>query len=423
MEVDPITPSASPGNTDQQDPNQPITVTWAMYEDLMNRLTYSQSCAETLREKYEELSEMHSTLSNRHSAVADQCISLSNLCQELSQQVQRQAQNPESSTRAKEPKIADAPNFDGSRKELLPFLTKCRLKFAGQPSHFKTERSKVLYAGARLAGPAFSWFLPLANKWDTSDADATPPIELVSFTTFADALTALYGDPNLAATADREIRRLRQLTSVAEYSARFEQHKQYLGWNDVAFRDQFYTGLKDETKDEIARSPRPETLDELKTLATRLDSRLQERVLEKRPYATSQTTASRTAPQYASKFFSAPASAVTPRTATNPPARTPATSQPAAPTTALKTPSNTADGTVPMEIGANGAWQLTAAEKQRRKQFRLCDYCADAKHGVLNCPLVPKGRTFFPRFNRQAIMTYDCVGGPDNSPENDRPEE
>jgi hypothetical protein len=422
MEVDPITPSNSPRNP-ESDPSQPIIVTWAMYEDLMNRLTYSQSCAETLHEKYDELFELHSTLSNRHSAVADQCISLSNLCQELSQQVQRQAQSPATPTSVKEPKIADAPNFDGGRKELLPFLTKCRLKFAGQPSQFKTERSKVLYAGARLTGPAFSWFLPLANNWDTSDADATPPTELVSFTTFADALTALYGDPNLAATADREIRRLRQLTSVAEYSARFEQHKQYLGWNDIAFRDQFYTGLKDEIKDEIARSPRPETLDELKKLATRLDSRLQERVLEKRPYTYSQTTASRAAPTYASKFSSAPASAFTPRTATNPPAKTPSPSQPAAPTTALKTPSNSADGTVPMEIGANGAWQLTAAEKQRRKQFRLCDYCGDAKHGVLNCPLMPKGCTFFPRFNRQAIMTYDCVAEPDNSSENDHPEE
>ena len=156
MEVDPlldangipITPSISPGqSTDQQDPNQPITVTWAMYEDLMNRLTYSQSYAESLREKYDELFGMHSELSNRHSQVADQCISLSNLCQELSTQIQRQVQNQNpTSSSVKEPKIADAPNFDGSRKELLPFLTKCRLKFAGQSSQFKTERSKVLYA-------------------------------------------------------------------------------------------------------------------------------------------------------------------------------------------------------------------------------------------------------------------------------------
>jgi hypothetical protein len=425
MEVDPpldvnglpMTPSISPGqNSDQQDPNQPITVTWAMYEDLMNRLSYSQSYAETLRDKYDELFGMHSELAKRHSAVADQCISLSNLCQELSQQAQRQAQTTPS--HAKEPKIADAPNFDGGRKELLPFLTKCRLKFAGQPSQFKTERSKVLYAGARLTGPAFSWFLPLANNWDTNDPEAPPPTELASFKAFADALTVLYGDPNLAATADREIRRLRQLTSVADYSARFEQHRQYLGWNDTAFRDQFYTGLKDETKDEIARSPRPETLDELKKLATRLDSRLQERVLEKRPY--SQATSSiRVVPTYASKSFGGTSA---PRAAAESPTKTP--SQSFAPSTALKTPATSTDGTVPMEIGANGAWQLTAAEKQRRRRLHLCDYCGDAKHDVLSCTAIPKHRAPFPsRFNRQAVMTYDCVAETDSSSENAHPEE
>ena len=105
----PITPSITPGqNSDQDDQNQPITVTWAMYNDIMNRLTFSQSYAENLRDKYE-------SLANRHSAVADQCITLSNLCQDLSQQIQQQAQNPTSASN-KEPKIADAPNFDGSRK-------------------------------------------------------------------------------------------------------------------------------------------------------------------------------------------------------------------------------------------------------------------------------------------------------------------
>jgi hypothetical protein len=369
-----------------------------MYSDIMTRLEYTQTYAENLREKYD---------------------ALSNTCQELSHQAQRQNQNPASSSR--EPKIADAPNFDGSRKELLPFLTKCRLKFAGQSSQFKSEKSKVLYAGARLTGPAFSWFLPLVNNWDTSDPDATPPIELASFKTFTDALTTLYGDPNLAATADREIRRLRQLTSVADYSAKFEQHKQYLGWNDIALRDQYYTGLKDEIKDEIVRSPRPETLDELKKLATRLDSRFQERYLEKRQplNAHSQPSANNRPPPSFAKpaTTSTAASSRSTSFASKPAIQSPPASQ--APTTALKTPAATADGTVPMEIGANGAWQLTFAEKQRRKRYNLCDYCADSKHDVLNCPLRPAR----PRFNRQAVMTYELTAETALEPEKDHPEE
>ena len=55
-----------------------------------------------------------------------------------------------------EPKIPDPPIFKGDRAELLPFLTKCQLKFEGQPSQFGNDRAKVLYAGTRLKGTSFS---------------------------------------------------------------------------------------------------------------------------------------------------------------------------------------------------------------------------------------------------------------------------
>src|SRR6202165_3843093 len=109
-----------------------------------------------------------------------------------------------------------------------------------------------------------------------------PPPELSSFETFKTDLRSLYGDPNLAASAEREICRLRQTSAVANYAAKFEEHRQYLEWNDAALRDQFYRGLKDEIKDELAPLGRPATLAKLKELATRLDSRLQERALERR---------------------------------------------------------------------------------------------------------------------------------------------
>jgi hypothetical protein len=67
----PFTPSISPGqNTDQQD--QPITVTWAMYDDIMNRLTFSQTYAENLRDKYEALSNRHSVAWQRY-PIVNQC--------------------------------------------------------------------------------------------------------------------------------------------------------------------------------------------------------------------------------------------------------------------------------------------------------------------------------------------------------------
>ena len=55
-------------------------------------------------------------------------------------------------------KIPDPPMFKGDHKELLPFLTKCQLKFEKQLSQFIDDWAKVLYARTRLKGTPFSWF-------------------------------------------------------------------------------------------------------------------------------------------------------------------------------------------------------------------------------------------------------------------------
>src|ERR1700694_4140477 len=299
----PFTPSPTPAQTGEQDPSRPIVITLAMYNDFMNRLAYVESYNDSLRDRCATLAEQNASLSTQCVTLSTQYVNLSNQLQNnLSNQLQNNLSNHlQSHPSTLEPKIADAPPFSGNRKDLLPFLTKCHLKFGGQPLRFGNEKSKVLYAGARLEGPAFGWFHPLVAKWDTTGADPPPP-ELSSFETFATELTSLYGDPNLAASAEREICRLRQTSAVANYAAKFEEHRQYLEWNDAALRDQFYRGLKDEIKDELAPLGRPATLAKLKELATLLDSRLQERALERRqayptpgiPQCTSQGVPQRT---------------------------------------------------------------------------------------------------------------------------------
>ena len=44
--------------------------------------------------------------------------------------------------------------------------------------------------------------------------------------------------------------------------------RQYIPWNDDAFADQFYDGLKGAVKDDMARTGHPTTLLELQTLNT-----------------------------------------------------------------------------------------------------------------------------------------------------------
>jgi len=48
-----------------------------------------------------------------------------------------------------EPKLPDAPSFNGDRKSVLPFLAKCGMKFCGQPSLFPDEPTKITYMGTQ----------------------------------------------------------------------------------------------------------------------------------------------------------------------------------------------------------------------------------------------------------------------------------
>ena len=123
----------------------------------------------------------------------------------------------------KEPKLNDPEEFKGDRLRLTNFISQCQLKFAGEPSKFPDDRVKILYAGSRLRAEAYSWFQPLLAASETQT-----PSEFTSFKHFSDALSTIYGDPNLEVTAERELRHLRQMTTVAAYIAEFTRIRQYL---------------------------------------------------------------------------------------------------------------------------------------------------------------------------------------------------
>ena len=391
-------PFATPGasNTPQLPIDPVVNVTLGMWNHLINRLSSLEALLESRcgnhERQLETLDSDFKTLKNRHNT--------------LEHEYYDQAVLSHKKSHHQEPKIPDPPMFSGERKDLLSFLTKCQMKFDAQPSRFPEEKDKILYAGSRLDGTPFSWFQPLI----ATASDKTKPTapELASFKVFSDALTVLYGDPNLEATAVREIRRLHQTGSAAEYAAKFESKKQYIQWNDEALRDQFYLNLKDEIKDEIAPVGKPKTYLEMKTLAIRLDARLSERRLER-----SNTTTRPPPARPASRPFtwsipstnSAPAPVPSPASAPKPSA---------SPSVGLRVPSQTADGTVPMELDASGVWHLSETEKSRRRALGLCGYCGEKGHGTYSCPVAPplqnprpnRQTRPPPHFNRQ-LMTFD----------------
>ena len=271
-----------------------------------------------------------------------------------------------------EPKIADPEYFSDSRPLLIPFLSQCQLKFNGQPSKFPNEASKVLYAGSYLRGPAFTWFQPLLLAANKEPPQIVP--EFQSFKTFSKSISAVYGDPDIEASAERPLNVLEQPTSfVARYNAEFQQLSQYVECNDASLKNRFYLGLNDTIKDWLANEPAPKTLKDLVDKATRYDSRKHERFLEKKA-----SLSHSSGPQNTSSARAPPPPTPLPQDHGTTPTGT----------GGLKIPPTSPDGTVPMELGAR---HITTAERDRRRANKLCFYCGESGHSVFTCPKKPTG--------------------------------
>jgi len=177
-------------------------------------------------------------------------------------------------------KAADLPRFTGSHKELEGWIMACCLGIASQPSKFATEGKKVIWAVSFLDGPLRSWAQPLINAY-LLGPESPPPQELASFDALANALRALFGDPNLERNAIAALNNLRQTTSVAEYRTRFAGHSQHMKMDGNALAPYFYRGLKDTIKDLLAGQEEWRTFEELQDQASRLDAHLQVRKIER----------------------------------------------------------------------------------------------------------------------------------------------
>jgi hypothetical protein len=75
---------------------------------------------------------------------------------------------------------------------------------------------------------------------------------------------------------------LKQKGSVASYAASFQQLAAKTKWGKAALQHQFYIGLKDTIKDKVARSDKPDDLQELIVLAVKINNRIYKRSLEKK---------------------------------------------------------------------------------------------------------------------------------------------
>ena len=273
-----------------------------------------------------------------------------------------------SNGRTNEPKVSQPEYFYGHRNKLSSFITQITMVIALQPSRFTTELSKILYAGSFLRETAFLWFQPHVTATPASDF-------MGSFDLFCEELRKTFGDPDEEASAERHLYVLRQKGSAASYIAEFMRHAVLVKWNDQAMAAQFYRGLKDIIKDELARVGRPKDLRELQQAVVRIDTRLFERQVEKGDLSTrtdynrNQYPNQRTSFTKTQTTFQRPSSGYQATTVTRP-----------AEHLRAGFPSSKPNG-----FTRRG--KLNPAEYQRRKDNNLCLYCGEKGHLVLQCPL------------------------------------
>ena len=182
-------------------------------------------------------------------------------------------------------KINTPEPFDGSRGKLRAFFSQIELFFGFNEDRFPTNKHKVLFASTYLKRPAFEWFNSFLTDFLNNEPDKKndDTIEVTqNYSNFKNKLRQVFGDFDKKHLAERRMQSLRQTGSAANYASKFQQLAAQTQWGTVPLVTQFYKGLKDRVKDDIARVNQPSQLQSMITLAIRIDDRQYEHELEKK---------------------------------------------------------------------------------------------------------------------------------------------
>jgi len=259
-------------------------------------------------------------------------------------------------------KFPDSPDFSGSdRTQLRGWIAQLRMVIRHTPSRFPDEQAKMRYAFNRLSGIALKQILPHVR--DNGE------IGLEDLPAFIQLLEAAFGDPDRVATAERNMKEIKQKNrEFSLYYAEFQVIAADLDWNPSALRNALRSGLSEEMKDSFIHTDMPEELPAFVTLCQKRDNQIRQRKAEKA--AQQKWTTSAGSP-------SAPRAPVPPRAPEAAPAGT--------------VPGYT--GPAPMDLSA-GRRRISDEERAKRFADGRCLYCGGFNHRAAECAAKKKARTF-----------------------------
>lgn len=220
-------------------------------------------------------------------SMEDMLANQTQVIQALQRQVEALTLQAQISSYAATTKVNPPKKFDGTRSKLKGFLAGMDLYIRFNQNTFATEADKVLAAGMNMEGDAMEWMQPMITDYldwghDDNKIDDDTKKLFKSYADFKIEIGKIFGEIDEERTAERKIQNLTQKGPAANYVTEFKQLQAKISWDDAPLIAAFYNGLKEKVKDEIARQERPTDIDEMITLAVRIDNRLYEREREKK---------------------------------------------------------------------------------------------------------------------------------------------
>ena len=253
--------------------------------------------------------------------------------------------------------------------------------FNDRPTVFREDRTKVNYALSYLKGTALDLFEPgLLRK------GLVEPNWLSSWVLFVDQLRTNFGPHNPIRDAKDKLDHLhfKDNQHITRYLVDFARASAQVTWGEAALRHQFYKGLPDRIKDEIARVGKPGQLSELRTLAQSIDAHYWERHSEiSRATPSTKNTSPTSKPSDNKSSTSASSSKSQEKKPDNSDRSASGSgSRPAIPRPNNATPASRKPE-LQGKLGKDG--KLTAEERQRRFDNKLCMFCGGPGHVAKDC--------------------------------------
>jgi hypothetical protein len=137
------------------------------------------------------------------------------------------------------------------------------------------KKKRVTLVASYMRGKAFTWIKPFVQQYNQGNAPKDVDAWIDNFNEFKNKIQPVFRVSNEPTIAQRNIQRIRQTKSAADYAADFQQLAANTDWDDTALITMFQQGLKPKVKEELMRTgASTNTLNELINTAIDINVKL-----------------------------------------------------------------------------------------------------------------------------------------------------